>query len=83
MDSQAPAASAAPPRFLRLAEVTQLTTLQRSAVYARIKAGTFPAPRQISSRCSVWLASEIFEWMGKQPIAVGPRPGSRAAAAAA
>lgn len=83
MDSPTPAASAAAPRFLRLAEVSAITTLRRSALYARIAAGSFPRPRQISSRCSVWLASEVYEWVAAQPVAVGPRPGSRAATASA
>ncbi|MBS0374803.1 MAG: AlpA family phage regulatory protein [Proteobacteria bacterium] len=59
-----------------------MTSLGRSAIYARIARGEFPAPRQISARCSVWSVAEIVEWMDRQPRQVGPRPGARAAAAA-
>lgn len=56
------------PRFIRIAEVSRITSLQRSALYARISAGTFPAPKEISSRCSVWLESEVREWARNLPL---------------
>jgi len=64
------------PRFLRLRDVTQATSLGPSAIYARIARGEFPAPRRISSRCSVWDAEAVYEWMRSRPVAVGPRPGA-------
>jgi predicted DNA-binding transcriptional regulator AlpA len=70
------------PRFLRLRDVMDITTLAHSAIYARIKAGTFPAPRRISSRCSVWDAEAVYQWMRERPVAMGPRPGTPAAASA-
>jgi prophage regulatory protein len=68
------------PQFLRLREVSQITSLGSSAIYARIARGDFPAPRRISSRCSVWDAESVYDWMRSRPIAVGPRPGAPAAA---
>jgi len=39
-----------PERILRLEEVTSRTGLQRSAIYTRIAAGTFPKPFPIGTR---------------------------------
>lgn len=61
------------PRFIRLPEIERLTSLRPSAIYNRIQAGTFPAPRKLSSRCSVWLESEILAWMHRQPTAASLR----------
>jgi prophage regulatory protein len=68
------------PRLLRLPEVTRLTSLGRSAIYARVAAGTFPMPLSVSSRCTVWRESEVRAWIDSLPRGVGPRPGSAAAA---
>jgi prophage regulatory protein len=69
------------PRLIRLPEVTRLTSLGRSAIYARVAAGTFPQPVAISSRCTVWRSDEVDAWVAALPRGVGPRPGSPAVAA--
>jgi prophage regulatory protein len=56
-----------PPRLLRLKEVTQLTSLGKSAIYARVAAATFPQPLTISSRCSVWREDEVVAWANALP----------------
>jgi predicted DNA-binding transcriptional regulator AlpA len=71
------------PRLLRLAEVTRLTSLQRSAIYHRMEHGLFPQAVRISSRCTVWHESEILAWIEALPRGVGARPGSPPAASAA
>jgi prophage regulatory protein len=70
------------PRLLRIREVSQLTSLGHSAIYARVSRGDFPQPLAISSRCTVWIESEVVAWIKKLPRGVGPRPGSPAASAA-
>jgi prophage regulatory protein len=68
------------PQFLRLRDVMEATSLGRSAIYARIARGEFPSPRAISSRCSVWDAEAVYEWMRSRPITLRPRASSPAAA---
>lgn len=45
-------------------EVELRTGLSRSAIYARITAGTFPAPRKAPDCASVrWVSTEIDTWI--------------------
>lgn len=54
------------PRLLRLPEVQHQSGLGRSAIYSRIKAGTFPAPVKIGARVAAWPAAVIDEWIEQQ-----------------
>jgi prophage regulatory protein len=49
--------------FLRLRQVTALVGLSRSAIYARIKEGTFPKPVPIGPRTVAFIASEVEAWV--------------------
>jgi prophage regulatory protein len=49
--------------LLRLPEVSRLTGLSRSALYARIARGEFPAPVKLGPRASRWRLSAIQLWM--------------------
>jgi len=49
--------------FLRLPDVKRLTKLSRASIYRRIADDDFPSPTHIGSRISVWVASEVQEWM--------------------
>lgn len=51
-----------PTKFLRLPAVIELVGMKRTAIYDRIKAGTFPAPVQIGARSVAWKDSEIADW---------------------
>lgn len=53
-------------RLLRLPEVQYQTGLGRSAIYAKIKAGTFPAPVKLGERSSAWVSSSIDTWIEQQ-----------------
>ena len=53
-------------RFLRLPEVEQRTGMKKSAIYAGAKAGTFPHPIRLSSRCVAWRESEIQQWIAQR-----------------
>jgi prophage regulatory protein len=48
---------------LNLSAVIAKTTIQKTAIYAAIKAGTFPAPAKIGERRSAWLESEVDDWL--------------------
>ena len=49
-------------RFLRLPQVIDRVGLKQTAIYERVRAGTFPKPRPIGGRAVAWIESEITEW---------------------
>lgn len=59
--------------FLRLPAVMAATGLGRSTIYQKVARGEFPAPRRISARTVVWLASEVADWQ-KQRLAEPAEP---------
>lgn len=50
-------------RFLRLPDVCQLIGLRKTAIYQRIKEGSFPKPIPLSGQRVAWLESEVRTWM--------------------
>lgn len=51
-------------RLLPRGEVERMTGFKRSAIYARIAAGTFPAPlREPGTGTVRWLESEVEAWI--------------------
>jgi len=70
-----------PPKLIRLPRVIELTSLQRTTIYDRVARGAFPAPREISSRCSVWLEQDVLDWILKRPLAAAGRKAEKRAAA--
>ena len=56
-----------PERLLRLKEVQRITGLCRSAIYQRIKEGSFPPQVPLGgSRAVGWIASQVNEWVQRQ-----------------
>lgn len=51
-------------RFLRMPAVMQMVGLKRTAIYGRIKKGTFPAPVQLGPRAVAWDEQELVQWQG-------------------
>jgi len=49
-------------RFLRLPAVIEMVGIKRTAIYERIKAGTFPAPVQLGPRAVAWDEQELAQW---------------------
>ena len=66
--------------LLRLPEVTRRVGLGKSALYALIAAGDFPAPRKIGT-ASRWREAEVDAWVRGLPTANGDRNGDQSAAA--
>jgi prophage regulatory protein len=67
-------------RLLPRAEVERMTGFKRSAIYARIAAGTFPAPlREPGTGTVRWLESEVVAWI--EAAKAWPRGGSVAGTA--
>ncbi len=52
-----------PTRILRFEEVSAITRKKRTAIYAEIKAGTFPKQISLGFRSVGWLESEIEAWI--------------------
>jgi prophage regulatory protein len=64
-------------RLLRRSEVTQRVGLGRSAIYAKIKDATFPAPVNIGDRAVAWLSDEISAWIDECVTASRPMTGGK------
>lgn len=62
-ESLAGGISEPPERLLRLPEVMQRVGLRRTAIYQRMREGRFPLSRSLGPRCTVWVESEIDEWV--------------------
>lgn len=54
-------------RIMKLREVSEMTGLSRSSIYALIKKGSFPAQVKLSIRSSGWLWSEVRGWLASRP----------------
>jgi prophage regulatory protein len=61
-------------RLLRLPEVETRTGLKKSAIYAGMKAGTFPECIKLGPRAAAWASSSIDGWIaGRIRASRGPR----------
>ena len=74
-------ADASQPRYriLRRKQVEVRTGLSRSTIYARIKAGTFPAPVSLGPRAVGWIEGDVHRWLSDRIEAgwSGARTGSK------
>jgi prophage regulatory protein len=52
--------------FLRLNDVTKMTGLARSTVYAHGRSGRFPRPIRAGGTVAAWLGTEVKAWMDEQ-----------------
>ena len=62
------------PRLLTLRDVTAVTALSRSAVYALMAESRFPKPIRIGSRAVRWVEQEVFDFIASQPRRGAERP---------
>lgn len=53
-------------RFMKIDEVSAVTTLSDTQIYRKMKAGDFPQNISIGANSKVWLESEIQQWMTEQ-----------------
>lgn len=60
--------------LLRLPAVEARTGLKRSAIYAGMKAGTFPQCLKLGPRAAAWSSSSIDAWIAER-IATAQRKG--------
>jgi prophage regulatory protein len=52
--------------LLRLPDVEARTGLRKSAIYAGMKAGSFPKCLKLGPRASAWASSEIDAWIAER-----------------
>jgi prophage regulatory protein len=52
-------------RFLRFPQVKARVGFGHSWIYAMIARGLFPGPVKVG-RSSVWIASEVDDWIGRR-----------------
>jgi prophage regulatory protein len=50
-------------RLLNVKEVTQITSMSRSSIYAKMKEGSFPAQILLGHRTARWKASAVQDWL--------------------
>ena len=50
-------------RILRIAEVEELTGLNRRTIYRYIKDNAFPSPMQMGMRTVGWMEQDILGWI--------------------
>jgi prophage regulatory protein len=62
--------------LLKIEQVAAKTARCRAAIYAAVKAGTFPKPVKVGTRAVAWVESEIDEFIRSQ---VAARDAKRAA----
>lgn len=55
-----------PAKLIRLPSVEDLTGLKRSAIYAAMRAGTFPGSVRLSARAVAWRESEVLAWCSER-----------------
>lgn len=55
-----------PEQRLNLAQTETLTGVKKSKLYAKIKAGSFPAPERDGPRCSRWRAGDVLDYLQRQ-----------------
>lgn len=55
--------------LLRRPDVERQVGLKKTAIYDRIKEGTFPRPVKLGRRAVAWRASEIEKWKADRPLA--------------
>lgn len=59
----------APHQIYRIREVTKITALSRSTIYAYIAAGKFPKPLRLGVRAVGWSSDAVFQWLAQRDIA--------------
>ena len=47
----------------KIRQVSANTSLSKATIYKMIKAGNFPAPKQLGARSVGWLESDIQAWI--------------------
>lgn len=60
-----------PEKYLQRHTVEELVQKKKSALYADIKAGLFPAPVRVGKRSVAWKSSDIATWQAQRQYTGG------------
>lgn len=52
-----------PARLIRVVEVSKMTGIPKSSIYALIRDNAFPCPVQLSVRAVAFVESEVIGWI--------------------
>lgn len=52
-----------PSKLIRISEVSDITTLAKSTIWAKVANGAFPKPIKLGANVSVWRESDIAAWI--------------------
>ena len=52
-----------PSKLIRIGEVSSITTLAKSTIWAKVANGGFPKPIKLGANVSVWRESDIAAWI--------------------
>lgn len=52
-------------QLIRIKDVSRLTTLARSTIWAKVATGAFPEPIRLSPAISVWRQVDIESWISE------------------
>lgn len=58
-------------RILRTGEALERVGFGRTTLWRKVKAGDFPAPRQLGGGMIGFLESEVSSWIESRPVAAG------------
>jgi len=57
-------------KLYRLPVVMTITGLKKSAIYDRVKKGTFPLPVKLGAKAVAWRSDEVGQWIESRPRTV-------------
>lgn len=52
-----------PNKLIRIREVSNITTLAKSTIWAKVANGDFPKPIKLGANISAWRESDITDWI--------------------
>lgn len=52
--------------FIRAADLRPILSFSTSALWRRVRAGTFPQPVKLSERVTAWRAEDVRAWLDAQ-----------------
>ena len=53
-------------RFIKIDQVSEITTLSRATIYRLIKKGEFPSQIKLAERSSGWGEQEVLEYLNNK-----------------
>ncbi len=60
-------------QLIKRPEVENLTSLSRSAIYAKMADGTFPRARRLGPNSVGWFLGDVLAWIESLPEAVAEK----------